>query len=339
MPEFACYLHPETVRTSQTLHDSDFVGVPFSYFCRMRERIAELCRAYPCLPLRHASDHDFERVHPPSYLEQIRQLAAGQILEQPPKWSVECRALEHCLPGYRYGLGGMFEAIDRMRAGSLERAYCFSLGGHHAFADWGHGYCILNPLAAAARYAQEQGFAKVLIIDWDHHHGDGTQAIFAHDPSVYHISIHSLADLYMIKQVGIEPATSSAAAKLGHCNIPLLSKRFDDRFAEQMKIEGRFYRAHESIAALSSALANLPWKPDLICVFSGYDAHRDDCGAGISDWENNDFRRLARLACDCARLADAPLLIVHGGGYTLEVTLGAAQAVLEEVANEPSQST
>lgn len=332
MPNFACYLYQETLQTSQMIVRSDHSGVTFSYFVEMRERIADLCRAYPSLALRHASDHDFERVHPPSYLEQIRQLAAGQLVGQPPKWSVECTAMEHCLPGYRYGLGGMFEAIERMRVGSVERAYCFSLGGHHAFADWGHGYCILNPLAAAVRYAQEQGFAKVLIIDWDHHHGDGTQAIFANDPSVYHISIHSLADLYMIKQVGIGPATSGAAAKLGHCNIPLLAATFDERFAEQMGIEGHFYRAAESIDAFNVALANLPWKPDLVCVFAGYDAHRDDCGKGISDWDNEDFRGLARSVLGCARHANAPLLMVHGGGYQLEVTLGAASVVLQELA-------
>jgi acetoin utilization deacetylase AcuC-like enzyme len=79
----------------------------------------------------------------------------------------------------------MFEAVEQMKRGNLERAFCFCLGGHHAHRDWGHGYCLLNPLAATARYAQELGLVRVLIVDWDIHHGDGTQAIFAHDDTVY----------------------------------------------------------------------------------------------------------------------------------------------------------
>jgi len=124
-------------------------------------------------------------------------MAHDEQVEELPRLSIECSGLDHCLPGYLYGLGGMLEAIDQMRAGLLERAYCFSLGGHHAYADWGHGYCLLNPQAAAARYAQTQGFRKILIVDWDIHHGDGTQSIFANDPSVYCLSIHSCLDLYM----------------------------------------------------------------------------------------------------------------------------------------------
>ena len=105
----------------------------------------------------------------------------------------------------------MYEAVRRMKASTLERAYCFSIGGHHAHPDWGHGYCILNPLAVTARYAQEQGFEKVLIIDWDHHHGDGTQAIFANDKTVYCISIHSAIDLYMSFQKVLRQGTTTAA--------------------------------------------------------------------------------------------------------------------------------
>jgi acetoin utilization deacetylase AcuC-like enzyme len=124
-------------------------------------------------------------VHTPTYLDKLKRMAAGEEIAAAPRLSVECTGFEYCLPGYLYGLGGMLEAIDQMRSGALERAYCFSLGGHHAYADWGHGYCLLNPQAAAVRYAQKKGFEHVLVVDWDIHHGDRTQSIFAHDASVY----------------------------------------------------------------------------------------------------------------------------------------------------------
>jgi acetoin utilization deacetylase AcuC-like enzyme len=78
------------------------------------------------------------------------------------------------------------------------------------------------------------------------------------------------------------------------------------------------------LAAFQAALDNLPWLPDLICLFSGYDSHRDDCGAGITNWTNDDFRRLTQRMLDLANRANCPVLSVHGGGYQLPVTVAAA---------------
>lgn len=164
----------------------------------------------------------------------------------------------------------------------------------------------------------------MLIVDWDHHHGDGTQAIFANDPSVYCISIHSAADLYMAAACGLLPGTTTSAEVIGHCNIPVLNQVFDDTLFDQMLLPGHFYRSYDILSVLQSKLANLPWQPDLICIFSGYDAHRDDCGRGITDWNDQDFGQLTRLMLDLAQQVDAPILSVHGGGYNLPVTLSAA---------------
>ncbi len=120
----------------------------------------------------------------------------------------------------------MLAAIDHMKEGSLERAYCFSMVGHHAHSNWGHGYCLLNPLAAATRYAQSVGFAKILLIDWDIHHGDGTQFIFSYDSTVYCISIHNALDLYMAKASNLKAGTTTTATSVGHCNIPVITNSF-----------------------------------------------------------------------------------------------------------------
>ena len=332
MVTFATYLHPETALLSKPSEEIASVGFSWPYFQQVREGLSSALCDYPSLPLCEAAEDEFLRVHTTTYLNQLRLMASGTPPMQLPDLSLECVGMEHCLPGYRYSLGGMHAAVDMMRSGNLDRAYCFSFGGHHAYPDSGHGYCVLHPLAVAVRYAQEQGFARVLIVDWDHHHGDGTQAIFANDPSVYCISIHSAADLYMASVVGLAQGMTSAAEAVGQCNIPLLHAAYNDEFGEQMELTGRFYRAHESLSVVEETLNHLPWKPDLVCIFSGYDAHIDDCGRDISNWTNADFCHLTRLVLDIAQQHGCPVLSVHGGGYNLPVTIGAAVSHVEVMA-------
>jgi len=321
---FATSLHPETTATTRPPETIAFVGHSWPHFAQIRQALAERTAFYPALPLRIAPLDAFSSVHTAAYLQQLQRMAEGTVPDVTPRLSAECSGLEHCLPGYQAGLGGMLEAIDRMQEGVLDRAYCFSQGGHHAYADWGHGYCLLNPQAAAVRYAQAHGFARVVIVDWDIHHGDGTQAIFAGDSTVYCISIHSAADLYMAKAAGLHAGTTTAGAAVRHCNIPVLSQVFDDHFFAQAGLAGRFYRADHVMAIFEQALAELPWQPDLICIFSGYDGHRNDCGRRITEWSEQDFERLTRLVLDRAALARCPVLSVHGGGYQLPVTIASA---------------
>lgn len=333
MATFAVYLHPHIGLTSKPLEFITFIGHSVPYFTQVRQALEKTLSSYPQLSLRLADDSEYLRVHTATYLEKLKQLAADEVVENPPRLSAECTGFEYCLPGYGYGLGGMLEAIDQMQHGNLERAYCFSLGGHHAYPDWGHGYCVLNPQAAATRYAQALDFKRVLIVDWDIHHGDGTQAIFANDPTVYCLSIHSAADLYMSAVGALRAGTTTAAEAIGHCNLPVLSEIFDDDFWRQMELPGRYYRSAESLSAFQTALEQIPWMPDLIMVFSGYDSHREDCGGGITDWTNDDFRRLTQSVLALARTANCPVLSVHGGGYTLPVAVSAAQAHIETLAH------
>jgi acetoin utilization deacetylase AcuC-like enzyme len=191
-------------------------------------------------------------------------------------------------------------------------------------------------MAAAVRYAQTQGFQTILIVDWDIHHGDGTQSIFAGDPNVYCLSIHSLVDLYMMKWGGVQSATTTAAEEVGHCNIPILDEIFDDKFLIELNVDSQFYRPHESLPAFREALAQVPFLPDLICIFSGYDSHRDDCGEGITNWTNADFRALTRWTLDLAKQSRCPVLSVHGGGYKPAVTIAAALGHIDVLANYQS---
>jgi len=324
MLPFATSLHAHTCSTSKPVDQIRFIGYSFPHFSRVQQALEKALTNYPTLPLRQAEYVEYARVHTAQYLDQLKLMAADEPIADVPHLSLECTGYPYCLPGYLYGLGGMLEAIDRMQAGTLSRAYCFSLGGHHAYADWGHGYCLLNPQAVAVRYAQAKGFKRVLIIDWDLHHGDGTQSIFANDPTVYCISLHSAADLYMASMRVLRQGTTTWGEQVGHCNIPLLDQVYADDFPEQMNLSGKFYRAPQSLAVFQAALAHLPWQPDLIAIFSGYDSHKDDCGAGITDWTNQTYRSLTQSVLDLTHRALTPVLSVHGGGYKLDTTIAAA---------------
>ena len=338
MPRFATYLYPHTCYTSKPIDQIEFVGHSLPHFSRVRQELAEALSDHPTLPVRKGEYTEYLRVHTDDYLKRLKLMASDEPVDELPKLSIECTGFEYCLPGYLYGLGGMLEAIDRMRVGELQRAYCFSLGGHHAYADWGHGYCLLNPQAAATRYAKAQGFEMVLIVDWDIHHGDGTQSIFAHNVSVYCISIHSGMDLYMGVMRVLKEGTTTKGEEVGHCNIPLLNQVFDDDFFERTAMSGKFYRVHQSLEVFQTALEQVPWMPDLIMtcwlssvdatnikmIFSGYDSHRDDCGKGITDWTNENYEVLTQYVLDLANEAGCPVLSVHGGGYKLPVTIPAA---------------
>ncbi len=324
MLKFATYLHPQTCLTSKPIDQIRFVGQSLPHFNEVRAKLADALGNYSSIPPFKADFKEFHRVHDDTYLDKLQKMARNETIAEQPRLSIECTGLEYAIPGYQYGLGGMFEAVNRMKAGSLDRAYCFSLAGHHAFPDWGHGYCLVNPMAVTARYAQELGFERVLIIDWDHHHGDGTQAIFANEKSVYCISIHSAIDFYMTTQKVLRHGTTTAAEQVGHCNIPILDKMFDDDFWAQMKLDGTYYRAEQSLAEFQSRLDNLPWTPDIVFIFSGYDAHQEDCGGGIQEWTNGDFETLTISVVEMAMKAECPILSVHGGGYNLPVTVSAA---------------
>jgi acetoin utilization deacetylase AcuC-like enzyme len=301
MPKFATYLHPHTCLTSKPIDQIRFVGKSLPHFNEVRAKLADALGNYPLIPPFQADFKEFYRVHDAAYLDKLQQMARNETPAEPPKLSMECAGLQHAIPGYQYSLGGMFEAVNRMKAGTLDRAYCFSLAGHHAFPDWGHGYCMVNPMAVTARYAQELGFEKVLIIDWDHHHGDGTQAIFANDNTVYCISIHSAVDFYMSIQKVLRHGTTAAAEQVEQCNIPILNNLFDDDFWTKMKLEGTYYRGEQSLSEFQSRLDNLPWIPDIVFIFSGYDAHQEDCGQNIQEWTNKDFETLTISVLEVAK--------------------------------------
>jgi acetoin utilization deacetylase AcuC-like enzyme len=121
-----------------------------------------------------------------------------------------------------------------------------------------------------------------------------------------------------------ELGTTAAAAEAGHRNIPVLSSFYPDEFWDDLGLPGDFFRTPEVMSAFDTALENLPWEPDILLIFSGYDAHKADCGEDVQAWEYEDFETLTRRVCELAHRHRAPILSVHGGGYTKPYAVEAA---------------
>jgi acetoin utilization deacetylase AcuC-like enzyme len=329
----ATYFHSETCNTTIPREQIEFVGQSLPYYDEVRAKIQNQLK-YPVLELCRTSIDNYKTVHANKYVDSITALSAGQDVEH-PKLSAECSNLYYAVPGYEHSLGGVFKAIDLMKNGELDRAYCFSLPSHHGFREKGHGYCLLNTEAAAVRYAQSVGFKNVLVIDWDIHHGDGTQTIFEYDPSVYCISIHSAVDLYMSIMKSIELGTTTYAEKVGHCNIPVLSEEYtDDFYFFELGLPGLIFRSNQIHEQFELALGKLSFSPDLIVIFDGHDSHIKDCGEGITEFQYEDFRVLTKAVKNIADKVKCPILSMPGGGYNLDITVQAALIHVEELFKE-----
>jgi acetoin utilization deacetylase AcuC-like enzyme len=133
---------------------------------------------------RKAAFEDIELVHTHDYVETIRNSRPGYL-------DPDTYFSEGSLQAALYAAGAVMEAVDRCKNGEIDRAFCaVRPPGHHAEADRAMGFCIFNNVAVGARYAQKAGYGRVFIVDFDVHHGNGTQHIFEADNSVFYFSTH-----------------------------------------------------------------------------------------------------------------------------------------------------
>ena len=202
--------------------------------------------------------------------------------------------------------------VEAVFEGKAKRAFSLMRPpGHHAGKSTGMGFCLFNNVALAARFAQSKyHVGKVLIVDWDVHHGNGTQDIFNADPSVFYFSTH---------QKGIFPGTGSVhdvgigSAKGTKMNIPI--------------VPGPLSR-HEVVEAYRTPLANAmkSFKPELVLISCGFDAHHDD-PLGALNLTPSDFTELTRLVCAIAdQYAQGHVVSVLEGGYNLQAITSSAVA-------------
>lgn len=207
--------------------------------------------------------------------------------------------------------GGVLTAVDAVIEGKARNAFCvIRPPGHHARPAQGMGFCVFNNIAVGARYAQRRhGLERVLIVDWDVHHGNGTQDIFYADPSVFFASSHQ-APWY--PGTGKEWETGDPSARGTTLNMPFPAGT------------GR----EEILGAFRDKLlpAARAFKPDLVMISAGFDSRIDD-PLGQFRLEDPDFAEATRLLRELADVtAGNRVVSVLEGGYSLSGLASAATA-------------
>jgi acetoin utilization deacetylase AcuC-like enzyme len=267
--------------------------------------LAGITRAVPAgrllaLAPRMATVEEVALCHPASYIEQVRaDVASGASQLSTGDTEIVACSYEVAL----LAVGGVLAAVDAVCEGRVRNAFCaVRPPGHHACRERGMGFCIFNNVAVAARYAQQRyGIERVLIVDWDVHHGNGTQEIFYADPTVYYFSTHQWP---LFPGTGA-PTETGRGAGMGYtrnCIFAAGATGADVMAAFQDQL----------LPAMES------FQPGLVLVSAGFDARKDEPLSNL-ELEDAEFGALTRMVMGLAdRYAGGRLVSVLEGGYGLE---------------------
>ena len=194
-------------------------------------------------------------------------------------------------------VGAGLVAVDGLKNSEFERAFCaVRPPGHHATPTESMGFCLFNNIAVTAKYAQNEGYSKVMIIDFDVHHGNGTQDAFYDDDSVFYFSTHQL---FAYPGTGNETETGVGKGVGYTANFPLMPNSSD---SEYMEVYG------EELSKVYEF-----FNPDIILVSAGYDLHESDPLAQM-DVTRDGIRKIVRSILD---LGDKPVIFLLEGGYSV----------------------
>lgn len=244
-------------------------------------------------------------IHDGAYLDELARPGERYL---DPDTFISARSWEAA----QAAAGAVCGALDACRAGEVSRAFCaVRPPGHHAEPSRGMGFCLVNNAAVAARHAQRIGFARVMIADFDVHHGNGTQAAFYGDDTVFYFSTHEYPHY---------PGTGAAGERgagrgLGFTrNIPLRSGSGD---AELLHAYREAFRGETDA-----------FRPDCCIVSAGYDLHGGDPLADLAVSDRG-VREIVRAIVDCC--PDIPLVCTLEGGYHLGTLARCVGITLEEL--------
>ena len=269
------------------------------------------------IPVRSATEDELALCHTRPYIEiakhdvasGLRDLSTGDTQISPRSFDVALKAA-----------GGLLNAVDAVVDRKAANAFCaVRPPGHHATPDRGMGFCLFNNVAIAARYAQKKhGIGRVVIVDWDVHHGNGTQDIFYSDGSVFYFSTHQ-SPWYPGTGAANETGEGKGEGSTLNCPFPAGSG------------------AREILGAFQSKLipAMRNFKPELVLLSAGFDSRLGD-PLGQFTLSDADFADLTTLMLEVAhQYAGGRLVSVLEGGYSLTGLASASAAHVQALRAEP----
>ena len=255
-------------------------------------------------------------MHNPAYVDLVVQASGTDGAQLDP----DTRAGSGSDRAARLTAGGVVQSVDRVMSGQWHNAFVASRPpGHHAERAAAMGFCLYNHAAIAAAYLrQHHGLERVAIVDWDVHHGNGTQHLFEADASVFYASLHQFPH-YPGTGAAAERGTGSGEGATLNCPMPASSgtSEWMDAFEAQV------------LPALES------FRPDFIIVSAGFDAHRDDPLGGCL-LDEDTYRQLTSRILELAQhTASGRVVSLLEGGYHLDALARSAAAHLEELRQAP----
>ncbi|HEX3746414.1 MAG TPA: histone deacetylase [Bryobacteraceae bacterium] len=270
------------------------------------------------LESRSATEDELLLCHTPAYLRAARHdIESGYRHLSTGDTDIDGRSWEAAV----HAAGAALNAVDAVMTGRAGNAFCVVRPpGHHANAGRGMGFCVFNNVALAARYAQRQhGAERVLIVDWDVHHGNGTQDIFYADPSVFFFSTHQWP---LYPGTGRADETGEGAGTGATMNFPFPAG------------SGRA----EILGAVENSLmpAAERFRPDLVLISAGFDSRIGDL-LGNFTLTDQDFSDLTLRVMElAARHAGGRVVSLLEGGYSLPGLASAAAAHVETLMASPA---
>ncbi|MFH0845027.1 MAG: histone deacetylase [Pseudomonadota bacterium] len=265
------------------------------------------------VPAREATKGELERVHSYAYIERLADTKGREYTYLDPDTQTAPGSYEAAL----LAAGGFCEAVSMVNSGILNNAFALVRPpGHHAEKSRAMGFCLLNNLAIGARYAQESlGIHKILIVDWDLHHGNGTQHSFEEDPSILYFSTHQYP---YYPGSGSFNELGTGKGKGFTLNVPL-STGYGD---------GDFISLFEEILKPVA----IEFGPEMILVSAGFDIYMGDPLGGMNVSPTG-FAGLTRSILEMAKTCcHGKVVFTLEGGYSLQGLRDSVKAVLREMA-------